>query len=72
MAAASPPGKWGSVFSALVASELSVTVKLRLNATELRAANAIVEAMGQDGHRDEEISEVARAMVRHCDIVLST
>ena len=61
--ASSPPGKWGSVFSALVSPELSLGVKLRLNATELRAANAIVEVMGQDGHSDEEISDVARALV---------
>lgn len=61
---ASPPlGGWSSVFSALVSPELSLGVKLRLNATELRAANAIVEVMGQDGHSDEEISDVARALV---------
>jgi len=52
---------WGVVFS-VMASELDVSVKLRLNPTELRAAHAIIGAMGNASYSSADINAVCRAM----------
>ena len=56
------PGGWGVVFSALASPELEVSVKLRLNPTELRAAHAVINDMGAAGYNSADINAVCRAM----------
>ena len=52
---------WGNMVTAL--GGLDISIKVRLNPTELAAAGAIVRAMRHRGYSEENVNLTCRAMV---------